>query len=107
MGRSFIRGPSRPLFSLLGSFDMDLVGVLSCLGSCGMDGVGVFVDAGYVFAAGSNLVTGEKLTRGAITLDHAAVAKELTAFATRVSGLPVLRIYWYDGTSTGPTAQHI
>ncbi len=72
-----------------------------------MDRVAVFVDAGYLFAAGSVLVTGEKLTRGAINLDHAAAARELTAFATQVSNLPLLRIYWYDGTSTGPTPQHI
>ena len=58
-----------------------------------MDRVAVFVDAGYVFAAGSILVTGEKLTRGAINLDHAAAVKELSAFATMVSGLPLLRIY--------------
>jgi hypothetical protein len=31
----------------------------------------------------------------------------LSDFATRVSGVPLLRIYWYDGTSTGPTAQHL
>jgi hypothetical protein len=24
-----------------------------------------------------------------------------------VSGVPLLRVYWYDGTSTGPTAQHL
>ena len=72
-----------------------------------MDRVAVFVDAGYLFAAGSVLVTGERLTRSAINLDHAAAARELTAFATQVSQLPLLRIYWYDGTSTGPTPQHI
>lgn len=65
------------------------------------------MDAGYVFAAGSILVTGEKLTRGQISIDHDAMVNELTAFAKNVAGLPLLRIYWYDGTSTGPTPQHI
>lgn len=31
----------------------------------------------------------------------------LTAFCESVSSVPLLRIYWYDGTSTGPTAQHL
>ena len=31
----------------------------------------------------------------------------LVAFAERVAGVNLLRVYWYDGTSTGPTAQHL
>lgn len=72
-----------------------------------MDRIAVFVDAGYLFAQGSVLLAGKKLTRSELVLDHLAVVKSLTDFATRVSGLPLLRIYWYDGTSTGPTAQHL
>ncbi len=72
-----------------------------------MDRVAVFVDAGYVFAAGSTLIVGEKLPRGGLSLTPEAAATELAAFATGVSGLPLLRIYWYDGTSTGPTPQHL
>lgn len=72
-----------------------------------MDRTAVFVDAGYLFAAGSLLVAGEKLSRGDINLDHSAAAKELASFAKQISDLPLLRIYWYDGTSTGPTSQHI
>jgi hypothetical protein len=31
----------------------------------------------------------------------------LAAFAERVAAVPLLRVYWYDGTSTGPTSQHL
>ena len=40
-------------------------------------------------------------------LDHNAVVAKLQAFAEATSELPLLRIYWYDGTSQGPTPQHI
>ena len=72
-----------------------------------MDRVAVFVDAGYLFAQGSIELCGAKLTRGEIVLDHNAVTAKLKTFAETVSELPLLRIYWYDGTSQGPTLQHI
>ncbi len=72
-----------------------------------MDRVAVLVDAGYVFAQGSVLLAGKKLPRSEVVLDHEAVAAALTEFGERVSGTPLLRIYWYDGTSTGPTPQHL
>ena len=72
-----------------------------------MDRVAVFVDAGYLFAQGSVELCGKKLTRGEIILDHNAVTATLKTFAETVSKLPLLRIYWYDGTSQGPTHQHI
>lgn len=72
-----------------------------------MDRVAVFVDAGYLFAQGSTLLSGSKLTRGRVTLNHDAAIATLSEFARNVSGLPLLRIYWYDGTSTGPSTQHI
>ncbi len=72
-----------------------------------MDRVAVFVDAGYLFAQGSVELHGEKLTRGELVLDHEAVVAKLQGFAEQVSGLPLLRVYWYDGTSQGPTSQHI
>jgi len=72
-----------------------------------MDRVAVFVDAGYLFAQGSALLAGKKLNRGEISLDHEAAIKALAQFATEISNLPLLRVYWYDGTSTGPTAQHL
>ena len=72
-----------------------------------MDRVAVFVDAGYLFAQGSKELCGTTLTRKNIVLDHRASISALKTFAERTSGLPLLRIYWYDGTSQGPTPQHI
>ena len=66
-----------------------------------------FVDAGYLFAQGSTLIAGRKLPRSFVTLDHDATIKALTDFAVGISGAELLRIYWYDGTSTGPTSQHL
>lgn len=72
-----------------------------------MDRVAVFVDAGYLFAQGSKELCGTKRTRGNIHLDHTALVAALKDFAEKVSELPLLRIYWYDGTPQGPTPQHI
>jgi len=72
-----------------------------------MDRVAVFVDAGYLFAQGASLLVGRKLRRAELGLDHSAAVRALATFASRQAGTPLLRIYWYDGTSTGPTAQHL
>lgn len=72
-----------------------------------MDRVAVFVDAGYLFAQGSILLAGSKLPRSRMMLDYSGVVTQLAEFASEVSGLPILRVYWYDGTSTGPTAAHL
>ena len=72
-----------------------------------MDRVAVFVDAGYLFAQGSKELCGTKLTRGNIRLKHNILITKLKDFADGLSRLPLLRIYWYDGTSQGPTPQHI
>ena len=71
-----------------------------------MDRVAVFVDAGYLFAQGSKEISGRQLRRGEISLDHQTLIRLLKDFAENVSGLPLLRIHWYDGTSQGPTPQH-
>lgn len=72
-----------------------------------MDRVAVFVDAGYLFAQGSVLLSGRKLARSEIILDTEKLVETLVQFAERTTDLDLLRIYWYDGTSTGPTSQHI
>jgi len=72
-----------------------------------MNRVAVFVDAGYVFAQGSVLLAGRKLPRGQTSLDHSGAVASLATFAERVAGVALLRVYWYDGTSSGPTAQHL
>jgi NYN domain len=72
-----------------------------------MHRVAVFVDAGYVFAQGSVLLCGTKLARGQVVLQAEEAVAALTEFARAVSGAELLRIYWYDGTSIGPTPQHL
>jgi len=72
-----------------------------------MDRTAVFVDAGYLFAEGSRLIAGEKLLRGELHLEHDAVLKLLAALTQELTGLPLLRVYWYDGASTGPTPQQL
>jgi len=66
-----------------------------------LDRSAIFVDAGYLFAAGGKLVTGERRTRSQLHLDHDAVLALLARLSTDITGLPLLRIYWYDGAS-GP-----
>ncbi|MGO8678735.1 MAG: NYN domain-containing protein [Limisphaerales bacterium] len=56
---------------------------------------------------GSCLLTGKKTQRGEIRVDLDKALDALEEFACRISKLPLLRIYWYDGTSTGPTPQHV
>ncbi len=72
-----------------------------------MDRVAIFVDAGYLFAQGTKEICGEKLERSKVLLDYSKLRGMLEQFARHVSDLPLLRIYWYDGASHGPSAQHI
>jgi len=66
----------------------------------------IFVDAGYLYAQGSACLQGNKAKRENLRLDHAKFIKLLRDFAASLSGAPLLRIYWYDGTSRGPTLDH-
>ncbi|MEI6646709.1 MAG: NYN domain-containing protein [bacterium] len=72
-----------------------------------MDRVAVFVDAGYLYAQGSSLLAGKKLPRGCVVVNYLIIVKELEQFAKTLTDLSLLRIYWYDGTSTGPSTSHL
>jgi len=72
-----------------------------------MDRTAVFVDAGYLFAAGAKLLANESLPRGELQLDYERVMQLLERLAGEITGLPLLRVYWYDGAATGPTPQHL
>lgn len=72
-----------------------------------MDRAAIFVDAGYLFSAGSRLVANERLTRSQINLSYDAALRHFTQVASELTGLPLLRIYWYDGSSSGPTSQQL
>lgn len=65
----------------------------------------VFVDAGYLFAQGSALLSGQKQPRNALSLDADVIRSRLEDFALKKTGARLLRIYWYDGASGRPTAE--
>lgn len=72
-----------------------------------MNRIAVFVDAGYFYASASELLFGSPLRRGELRLANAEFAQYLAQCAETIGGCPLLRIYWYDGTNSGPTAAHL
>lgn len=72
-----------------------------------MDRAAVFVDAGYVFAEGSKLIAAQKLPRSQLLLEYDVLLQLLQQVATTLTGLPLLRVYWYDGASAKPSPSHV
>jgi hypothetical protein len=67
----------------------------------------VFVDAGYLFAAGSALLAGSKQPRHLININENTAVSALKDFARNKTGCDLLRVYWYDGvTAKGLTDDH-
>ncbi|MDB4990080.1 MAG: hypothetical protein JWN04_5258 [Myxococcaceae bacterium] len=60
-----------------------------------------------MFAAGSTLIAGERLRRSELVLDPEALLELLRDLNSTITGLPLLRVYWYDGSSSGPTGQQL
>jgi uncharacterized LabA/DUF88 family protein len=74
-----------------------------------VDRCAVFIDAGYLFAAGGELCCGTP-ARHRLQLDAHKANSVLLEVAKEGCGLPVLRTYWYDGAKGGiptPTQQHV
>lgn len=70
-----------------------------------MDRCAVLVDAGYVLAAAANVVSGDP-GRPGVDVDYPGLVAALTERAAAETGLPVLRVYWYDAApATGPTRE--
>jgi len=61
---------------------------------------GVYVDAGYLMAAASIRETGSSY-RAATHVDVAGLLRSLAAQAAAHSGLPLLRMHWYDAGARG------
>ena len=60
--------------------------------------VAIFVDAGYLYSAGSIAIVGSRQRQENIELDQAATLMRLRATAEAQAGhANLLRIYWYDG----------
>jgi hypothetical protein len=72
-----------------------------------MNRIAVFVDAGYFYASASELLFGQPLRRGETRLANTEFVHYLTQCAEAIGGCPLLRIYWYDGTNSGPTPAHL
>ncbi len=66
-----------------------------------MDRVAVFVDAGYFFTQGAKVALGRSVLRAELRLRVPEVVSALKSFAEERSGIPLLRIYWYDGDPHG------
>jgi uncharacterized LabA/DUF88 family protein len=69
----------------------------------------LYVDAGYLLAAAATRLTGTSLRAG-IEADHEQLIDALIAHATHRSGLPLLRVHWYDSARNGvpnPTQEKI
>lgn len=65
------------------------------------------MDAGYVFAEGAKLVAGQKLSRSQLLLEYDVLLPLLHELAATIAGLPLLRVYWYDGASNGPNPAQV
>lgn len=60
-----------------------------------MDRCVVLVDAGYLLGAAASLLAGDP-SRSRVTVDHTALIAALRERAEAETGLPLLRIYWFD-----------
>lgn len=71
-----------------------------------MQRTAVFVDAGYLFAQGSVLLTGSRQSREHLSLDIQNVVLALKNEIQTSCNQPLLRIYWYDAMRLGrPTPE--
>jgi uncharacterized LabA/DUF88 family protein len=71
-----------------------------------MDRCAVLVDAGYLLGAASTLLGGEQ-PRSSLVVQYAELVQALIAEAQQQTGLPVLRMLWYDGARDAqPRAEH-
>lgn len=61
---------------------------------------GLYADAGYLLAATATRIAGTSL-RSSIDTDYEQLIDVLSAHATEQSGLPLLRVYWYDAARGG------
>ncbi|MGB7981777.1 MAG: NYN domain-containing protein [Candidatus Nanopelagicales bacterium] len=60
----------------------------------------LYVDAGYLLASAATRVTGTSLRNG-IHVEYPKLVSALIEQAQQLSGLPVLRVHWYDSAKDG------
>ena len=66
-----------------------------------MDRVAILVDVGYVCTGGASVLENRKRLRSEIRTDIEVLFQLLQTKSQQVSGLPLLRVYWYDGSIGG------
>ncbi len=79
-----------------------------------MDRYAIFIDAGYLWAAGMNLIFERTLgdtvpSRSSTSLQYQPLIDKLKVMAAELApGLELLRVYWYDAApDRQPTPEHI
>ncbi|MGO3325371.1 NYN domain-containing protein [Gordonia sp. (in: high G+C Gram-positive bacteria)] len=60
----------------------------------------LYIDAGYLLAAAATRVTGTSLRSG-IHVEYVKLISSLIDTAQELSGLPLLRVHWYDSARNG------
>lgn len=71
-----------------------------------MDRCAVLVDAGYLVGAAGSLLNGDA-DRAGLRIDYRPLTEALIDEARDQTGLPVLRLLWYDGAfDSKPTPEH-
>lgn len=71
-----------------------------------MDRCAVLVDAGYLLGAAGTILA-EDRTRASLVVDYASLVRGILEEAQMQTGLPVLRVLWYDGSFDAlPTQEH-
>lgn len=60
----------------------------------------LYVDVGYLLASAATRVTGTSLRNG-IHVDYGPLIEALIEQAEELSGLPILRVHWYDSARDG------
>lgn len=72
-----------------------------------MDRCAVFVDAGWFLSQAAQALTG-RAVRSDVTCRYADLMPALASLAAEHTGLPLLRIYWYDAAPDGlPGGAHL
>jgi uncharacterized LabA/DUF88 family protein len=64
----------------------------------------LYIDAGYLIAAAATRTTGSSLRRS-VNVDYAKLIDQLITLVESDSGLPLLRVYWYDAARNGVADQ--
>jgi NYN domain len=73
-----------------------------------VDRCAIFVDAGYLITEGAKSHVRAGARRGDVAIDYPALVERLAERARTACGLPLLRVYWYDGAVGGvPTTDQL